>query len=59
MITALIVLISFLAGVLTDRLWMKYMEEDLALMRSEAHQICNRLDKLLTEIKQRYSKIDE
>lgn len=50
-------LIGFASGVLAARIWQKYLEEDLTLMRIEAQHIIDRLDKVLTELRQRNAAI--
>lgn len=49
--------IGFAGGVLVAMLWHKYLEEDLTLMRVEAQHIVDRLDKVLTEIRQRNAAV--
>jgi hypothetical protein len=43
---------GFLLGLVAAKLWHKYMDEDMALVRAEAVNLCDRLDKVITEVRQ-------
>lgn len=53
MISATLFVVGLLLGITGTRLWMRYMEEDFSLMCTEAKHIVDRLDKALTELRQR------
>lgn len=47
----------FLFGIVVDRLWLKFVQEDLDILRTEARHLCDRLDKMITEVRQKNASV--